>query len=112
LSTTEIVASWTIVIIRNGVYSRTITFTDQDGNPETLTSAEIVVTPNGAAEFSWTQGNGKLVNTGPGAYFLTLDEIDTASYLWPAGHYRIEIVDLSGNVTPCITEGLVFARDC
>lgn len=109
---TEVVASWTPVIVKGGVFQKTFTFTDENDNPVSFLSAEIVVTPNGAAEFSWTQANGKFTNTGTGEYYLNLSAADTTAYTWTSGTYRLSIVELSGNANPCLIEGLIFAKDC
>jgi hypothetical protein len=108
----ETVASWTPVIVKGGVFQKTITVTDEAGAPITLNSAEIVVTPNGASPFSWTQGNGKFTNASPGVYDLALTAVDTAAYSWTSGKYRLSVTDNVGDPNPCLIEGLIFAKDC
>ena len=107
----ERIASWTPVIIRGGVFIIPINFFD-GVNPENVLSASIIITPDGAAEEQWTQANGLLLNLGVGQFTPNLMEADTSAITWDSGHYRIEIVDGSGFTVPCVTEGLIFAKDC
>lgn len=109
---TEIVASFTIVIVKGGVYQKTFTITDENGVAILLNSAQIDVTPNGAAGFSWTAANGKLVNSGTGIYNLALTAVDTAAYLWTSGTYVMAVEDSSGDANPCLISGKIFAKDC
>lgn len=110
---TEIVSSFTVVIVKGGVYQKTFTITDEDGNAVTLTSAQIDVYPNGAAaDFSWTQANGKFTNAGTGEYDLALTAADTTAFTWESGRYRMNIVDGDGDENPCFLEGLIFAKEC
>lgn len=108
----ESVASFTIVIIKGGVYQKTFALTNDAGTPITLTSAQINVTPNGATPFSWTQANGKFTNSSPGVYDLALTAADTAAFTWESGTYHMAVVDNDGDANPCLISGLIFARDC
>lgn len=109
---TETVSSFTIVIVKGGVYQKTFTITDEDGAPITLTSAQIDVTPNGAAAFSWTQANGKFTNVSPGVYSLDLTAVVTAAFTWESGTYHMKVVDSDGDANPCLISGLIFAKNC
>lgn len=107
------IASYTIVIIRGGVFQVPISFFDEAGDPENTLSASIIITPNGGfPEEQWTQANGLFPQVATGEYTTNLSEADTAAIAWDSGRYRIEIVDGSGFTVPCITEGLAFAKDC
>ncbi len=106
------VASFTIVIVKGGVYQKTFAITDENGAPILLTSAQIDVTPNGAAPFSWTQANGKFTNSSTGVYDLALTAADTAAFAWESGTYHMSVVDDVGDANPCLISGLIFARDC
>jgi hypothetical protein len=106
------IAAWTPVIVKGAVYQKTITVTDEAGNPILLMSAEIDVEPLGATPFAWTQGNGKFVNAGVGIYNLNLTASDTAAFTWSTGTYRLNVVDGSGDANPCLIEGRIFAKDC
>lgn len=108
----EQIANWTPVIIRGGTFLVPISFLDSAGTPQSLLSASIIITPNSSAGISWTQGNGLFPNLAIGEYTTDLDEAYTSALAWDSGRYRIQIVDGSGNTTPCITEGLIFVRDC
>lgn len=108
----EIVASWTPVIVKGGVYQKTFELTDDSGAPLTLISAQIDVTPNGAAAFSWTQANGKFTNVSPGVYNLALTAVDTAAFTWTSGRYKLAVVDSAGDANPCLIEGIIFAKAC
>ena len=106
------IASWTPVIIRGGVFQIPIGFLD-DGEPENVLSASVIITPNdGFPEEQWTQANGLFPNVGVGEFTTNLSESDTTGIAWDSGSYRIEIVDGSGFTVPCIVEGLIFAKDC
>lgn len=107
----QVVASYTPVIIKGAIFTPIFTFTDGDGAPSVISSASFDVAPNGAASFSWTQGNGKFLNTDVGVFQLALDEADTAALTWTAGRYRISVVE-GGETNPCIIEGLIFAKEC
>lgn len=108
----ETVASFTIVIIKGGVYQKTFAITDDNGTPIPLNSAQINVTPNGATPFSWTQANGKFTNVSAGVYDLALTAADTTALTWESGTYHMAVVDGDGDANPCLTSGLIFARDC
>lgn len=108
----EVVASWTPVITRGAVYTKTITVTDENGGPITLTSAQIDVEPDGAAAFSWTQANGKFTNVSPGEYLLELSAADTTALAWESGVYCMNIVDGEGDANPCFIQGRIFVKDC
>lgn len=106
------VASFTMVIIRGGVYQKTFAITDDNGAPILLTSAQIDVEPNGAASFSWTQANGKFTNSSTGVYDLNLTATDTTALTWDSGTYKMAVVDGDGDANPCLIEGLIFVKDC
>lgn len=106
------VASFTIVIVRSGVYQKTFAITDDNGLPILLNSAQINVTPNGAAPFSWTQANGKFTNVSIGVYNLNLTAVDTAALTWESGSYHMAVVDGDGDANPCLISGLIFVKDC
>lgn len=105
------IASWTPVIVKGGVFLYTLELVEDDGTPITLDSAQIDVFPNGAADFSWTQANGKFTNASPGVYNLALTAADTAAFTWESGTYRLNVVQ-SGDANPCLVEGLIFAKTC
>lgn len=105
------VSSFTIVLVRGAVYQKTFELTDDSGTPITLSSSSIIVTPNGASEVDWTQGNGKFTVVSPGVYNLALTATDTAGYSWSSGKWRWSVVQ-SGDANPCLTEGLCFVKDC
>ena len=106
------VSSFTIVLVRGAVYQQTFELTDDDGVPIPLDSSQIDVFPNGvAADFSWTQANGKFTVVSPGVYDLDLTAADTASYTFDSGTWRWSIVQ-SGDANPCLTEGLIFVKNC
>jgi hypothetical protein len=112
MSTSEIVAAWTPVIVRGAVFQKTFKITDEAGTPVPFTTAEIIITPKGDTPLSWTQGNGKFTLTSPGVYYLSLDEADTMGYAWSSGVYRLSVVDGSGDSNPCLIEGRIFVKDC
>ena len=105
------VSSWTAVIVRGGVFQKTFILTDDVGAPITLDSAQINVTPNGSAAFSWTQANGKFTNVSPGVYDLDLTASDTTALVWDSGVYDMAVVE-SGDANPCLIHGLIFVSDC
>ncbi len=109
---TETVASFTIVIVKGGVYQKTFTLTDENGVAILLNSAQIDVTPNGDTAFSWTQANGKFTNSGIGIYDLALTVADTAAYTWESGTYVMAVEDSDGDANPCLISGLIFAKEC
>lgn len=106
------VASFTMVIIRGGVYQKTFAITDDAGLPILLNSAQINVTPNGATPFSWTQANGKFTNSATGVYDLNLTAADTTALTWDSGTYQMAVVDSDGDPNPCLISGLIFVKDC
>lgn len=109
----EIVASFTIVITKGGTYRKTFTFTDENDAPIGFDSLQIDVTPNIGSEFSWTQANGKLTLQSTGVYLLLLTDTDTEAFDWTAGTYHFNGVETSsGDVNPCFMSGLVFANNC
>jgi len=108
----ELIASFTPVIIRGGVYQTSITFRDALNAPIPTLSAAFIGTPNGSAPFTWDAGNSLFINIGVGTYRFNLSEADTAALAWDSGSYRVEVVDVSGFTIPCIIEGLMFAKDC
>jgi len=110
MATTQ-VSSWTAVIVKGGVFQKTFILTDDAGAPLTLSSAQIDVTPNGAAAFSWTQANGKFTNASPGVYDLALTAADTAALTWTSGTYKLSVVE-SGDANPCLIEGKIFVNEC
>lgn len=109
---TEIVSSFTIVIVKGGVYQKTFELRDEDGIAILLNSAQIDVSPNGAADFSWTQANGKFTNSAIGVYDLALTAADTAAFTWESGTYHMSVEDSDGDANPCLISGLIFARNC
>ena len=109
----QVVSSWTPVIIKGGVYQKTISITDENGDPvPALVSAQIDVTPVGDTPFSWTQANGKFTNVSAGVYSLDLTAVDTAAFAWTVGKYVLNIVDNAGDANPCLIEGKIWAKDC
>lgn len=106
------IASYTFVVIRGGVLQVPFSFFDENGDPENVLSASIIITPNGASEVQWTQVNGFFPQTGTGEYETDLDAADTTALAWDSGTYRLAIVDGSGFPVPCLVEGLIFVRDC
>jgi hypothetical protein len=108
------IAAWTMVVIRRGAFIHQLSFCDENGVPTVppLLDAKIVVTPNGSAEIEWTQANGRFTVVSGSVYLLALDEAYTESLLWSAGSWRAEIVESSGITVPCVTEGLIFVKDC
>lgn len=106
------IASFTIIVIKGGVYQKTFTFTDADGNAIDYTDFEIIVTPNGASPFTWSVGNGQVSIVSTGIFTLFVDQTETAAYTWENGRYRLSVTDASGNPVPCLIEGNIFARDC
>lgn len=111
---TQTVAAYTPVIKKGAVFRQTFIITDEDtGLPVTLNSAQIDVFPNGAAaDFSWTQANGKFTNVSAGVYDLFLTAVETAALTWTSGRYRMNVVDQDGDENPCFIENLIFAEDC
>lgn len=105
------ISSFTIVLVRGGVYQKTFEIRDDAGVVITLDSAQIDVNPEGAADFSWTQANSKFTNVSPGIYDLDLTAADTAAYTWDHGTYKLSVVQ-SGDANPCLISGLVFSKDC
>lgn len=113
MSTTEIVASFTIVIVKGGTYRTTFTFTDENNAPIGFNSLQIDVTPNIGDAFSWTQTNGALTLQSTGVYLLLLQPATTEAYEWTSGTYHFNGTETaSGDVTPCFSAGLVFASEC
>ncbi len=108
----EQVASFTIVIVKGGVYQKTFTITDENGAAIPLNSAQIDVTPNGDTPFSWTQANGKFTVVSDGVYDLALTASDTTALSWTAGSYSMNVVDGDGDANPCLIKGLIFATEC
>lgn len=113
MPTSEIVASWTAVIVKGGTFRKTFTFTDENQAPIEFSNLQIDVTPNIGPAFSWTEGNGKFTLQSVGVYLLELSAADTAAFEWTSGTYRFNGTEAtSGDVTPCFGAGLVFAKDC
>jgi hypothetical protein len=109
----EIVASYTFVIVKGGTYRKTFTFTDESGAPIEFTSLQIDITPNIGDAFSWTQGNGLFTLQSAGVYLLELSDTYTAAIEATSGTYRFNGVEAaSGDVNPCFLEGLAFFKDC
>lgn len=105
------IASYTFVIIRGAVLQIPFAFYD-DAGIENVLSASIIITPEGASEVQWTQGNGLFPQTGTGQFATNLSEANTTALTWDFGRYRLEIVDSSGFTVPCITEGFVYVKNC
>ena len=113
MSTEIVIASYTAVIVRGAIFQPEFIFEDENGVPDATSSADFIVIPNGAAGFSWTQGNGFFLNTGVGRYMLNLVEADTAALTgWSSGRYQISVVESTGFTNPCVVEGLIFVKDC
>src|SRR5689334_6836396 len=113
MSTSEIVASYTFVIVKGATFRETFTFTTENGTPIEFSSLEIDITPTTGAPFSWTQGNGLFTLQSPGVYLLELSDTYTAAITASSGTYRFNGVEtLSGDVNPCFLEGLAFFKDC
>lgn len=107
------VAAWTPIIKKGATYRQTLIITDETtGLPVTLNSAQIDVFPDGAANFSWTQANGKFTNVSAGIYNLVLTDTETLALTWTSGRYRLNVVDSDGDVNPCFIENFIFAKDC
>jgi hypothetical protein len=105
------IASWQQVIIKGDTYAKTMIFRDEDGALITWDTAEIVVSPNGADDFSWTTGNGRFVNSAPGTYDIALTSSYTHDFTWESGTYRVSVT-LGSAVYQCYVEGLIFAKSC
>ena len=112
MSTSQVVAAWTPIIIRGNVYEKTVTWEDENGTPINFIDQQIDVIPNGAASFSWTQGNGKYTLQSTGVYLLRLDPADTTALTWSSGKYRISGIEGDGDTAECFLEGLIFCKDC
>lgn len=106
------IANFTIVITRGGNYIKEFQFLDDAGTPQALLDAKIVYEPRGAASGEWNSTNGLFTNVSTGVYQLNLDETYTAAITWDAGNWHMYIVEDSGIVVPCVTDGLMFAEDC
>ncbi len=100
------------MITRGGVFINQWTFLNEAGNPDATLDAKIIVDPNGAASEEWNSANGRFTNVGPGTYLLDLQEAYTSAIAWDSGNYHVYVVNSSGNIVPCIIEGLVFAESC
>lgn len=109
---TQIVASWSLVIVKGMTFTKRFAFTDEDGTPIPYTDFEIVVTPTVGSPFTWSVGSGNVTFISTGIYSVLVDDTDTAAYTWSSGRYRLSVVDGSGNPIPCLIEGLAFAKDC
>lgn len=109
----EIVASYTFVIVKGGTFRKTFTFTDEAGDPIEFDSLQIDITPNIGDAFSWTEGNGLFTLQSPGVYLLELSDTYTEAIEATSGTYRFNGVETtSGDVNPCFMEGLAFFKDC
>lgn len=108
----EIVASYTFVIVKGSTYRDIFTFTDENNAPVDFTSLQIDITPNIGSAFSWTQGNGLLTLQSAGVYLLELDEAYTAAIEATSGSYRFNAIEANGDVNPCFAEGLAFFKNC
>lgn len=109
----EIVASYTFVIVKGGTFRKTFTFTDENGAPIDFTSLQIDITPNIGSAFSWTQGNGLFTLQSSGVYLLELNAAYTAAIEATSGTYRFNGAEsASGDVNPCFMEGLTFFKVC
>jgi len=111
-ATEEIIASWTPVIVRGATYQKTLSITDEDGDPVSYSSAQIDVIPNDAAAFSWTQASGNFTFVSTGVYSLTLTPAEATALVWSSGTYHLNVVESSGAVNPCLISGLIFCEDC
>jgi len=112
MSTQTLVASWTITLIRGGVFGSPLEFRDQSGTPIPYTSPEIVITPNGASPVTWSIGGGQITFVSTGTYSVFIPAVQINSYLWSSGKYRLQVIDGSSNTVPCLIEGLIFVKDC
>ena len=109
------IASFTIVLVKGGIYVNQWSFTDDTGNPIPILDASIVVEPTeptaGATE-TWDTSNGRFTQISSGVWLLDLDVTYINSVTWTAGKYHVAVVEPSGFPDPCITGGLVFATEC
>ncbi len=108
----ELIAAFTPVIVRGGIYQTSLSFLDADEVPIPILAASFIGTPDGAVPFTWDTGNNLFINISTGVWRFNLFEADTTALVWDSGSYRIEVVDVSGFTIPCIIEGLMFATDC
>lgn len=108
----EIVASYTFVIVKGGTFRVPWFFTDEAGTPTELLNLQIDITPNIGAAFSWTQSNGLFTLQAVGSYLLELDAAYTAAIEANSGTYRFNAIEANGDVSPCFIEGLAFFKDC
>lgn len=106
------VASFDIVITRDGVYINQWALLDEAGDPDPTLDAKIIVEPRGAANEEWNSANGRFTNVSTGTYLLDLDEAYTTAITWDFANYHLYIVDSSGNVVPCLIAGFVYVIDC
>ena len=107
------ISSWTPSIKRGATFRHTLILTDDAGAPISLSTSSIFITPSDGGPLSWTQANGLMTLTSPGVYDIVLSAAVTASYTWSAGTYRWYVVEtVSGDVNPCLIEGLIFVSDC
>ena len=107
-----IIANKTIVITRGGDFQEQWTFADSDEVVTPLLEAKIMIEPDGAASEEWTQANGRFTNVSDGVYLLTLSVAYTTAIAWDSGSYHVYIVEASGFIDPCVTNGFLFAVDC
>lgn len=106
------IANKTIVITRGGDFVEQWSFLDGDGVPQILLEAKIIVEPDDADAEEWNDVNGRFTNVSDGVYVLDLDVAYTTAITWSTGKYHVYIVEDSGFIDPCITNGLLFAEDC
>lgn len=107
------VAAWTPIIIKGQTFSTPLSFQDDaTGAPLPYTDVEIVVTPTVGSPFTWNATNGQITFVSAGVYNLSVPYSETASYEWTSGRYRLSVVNAALQPIPCLTEGLIFAKDC
>ena len=109
---TTLIASWTPTLIRGGVFSSPLRFTDEAGTPIPYTDPQIIITPNGAATVTWSIANGQVTFVSTGVYTIFVPAAEISTYTWSSGKYRLQVVDGDGNTIPCLIEGLIFVKDC
>jgi hypothetical protein len=108
----QLISAWTPMIVKGEQFSKQFTFTDANGDPIAYTDFEIIVTPQGAAQFTWNVANGQVTFVSTGVYSLLVDDTETATYTWTEGKYKLSLTDPNSQPIPCLIENLIFARDC
>lgn len=107
------VANATITLTRGGVWIQQWTFLADTDSPDPTLDAKFIIEPVGGEPVEeWNSSNGRLTNVDVGTYLLDLQEAYTAAIVWDFARYHLYVVESSGNVSPCITAGFVFVKDC